>query len=75
MIDPHERKVLKIESIHGDDYGAAVLLDKHRNLSRKRYRPEAPEKDDSFVLKHGPNNVELSLKKYEKRYALPKEKK
>jgi transposase InsO family protein len=75
VIDPHERKVLKIESINGDDYGAAVLLDKHRNLSRKRCRPEAPEKMDTLMLKPGTNNVELSLNHYEKRYALPKEKK
>lgn len=75
VIDPHEHKVLKIESLNGDDYGAAVLLDKHRNLSRKRCRPELSANIDTLMLKPGINNVELSLNHYEKRYTLPKEKK
>ena len=69
VVDPHTEKALKIESLFGDDYGPAVILDKHANLNRKRYRPDNIKKTPT--VKSALNSVELALKEHSQLCGIP----
>lgn len=68
VIDPHENRALKIESLFGDDYGPVTPLDKHGNLTRTRHRPIQIDESDKTSKKQGENLIEIALKDYEKHY-------
>jgi putative transposase len=63
VVDPHDKKALRIESESGDFLGAVTKLDPIANLERGRARPKSKPQDIIKTPKTF-NMVELSLESY-----------
>lgn len=67
VVDPHTQTARRIESMQGDDYGPVTLLDRHRNLHRKRQRPHGPAPGP----KQAEGAVERAYREYHEQCRIP----
>jgi putative transposase len=75
VVDPHEKIAIKVESLSGDNLGAAYPLDKHKNCHRQRQRPETPKnKGMPSEMKNKDNVVDLAVQSYEKKHIIASDK-
>jgi putative transposase len=68
VMDPHTQTAVRVESLFGDDLGPVVLLDKQKNLSRRRQRPHTPA---ALPLKQAENAVDQAYREYSQLCSLP----
>ena len=59
VVDPHSKKILRIESPAGEDFGDATLINKVSNLNRKRQRPKNETKVTVRILD---NTVDIACR-------------
>jgi putative transposase len=62
VVDPHHKKVLRVETESGHFLGMATKLDAIANLERRRVRPQ--RKQELIETKKAFNMVELALENY-----------
>ena len=70
VVDPHEQKPLRVETLSGKLLGKAHLLDKHHNCYRKRQRPKTIATDNE-PSKSNTSVVEIAQEHYEKQRIIP----
>ena len=61
VFNPHTNQAIRVETAFGDNLGAAVLLDLHANLNRRRQRPHAAPTSHT---KQTTYDVELAFEDY-----------
>lgn len=73
VVDPHEKKALKVTSLEGEPLGSVHPLDKHDNLNRQRQRPSTtvnPSTQGASSPAPTISAVEQAYQQHQKKYQL-----